>query len=235
MQNRIGEFVENLLDINYEIVSRNTTSYPIAISDVKFFSQYFKANPDDVSQNDFITERIKMDVNNFENETKFILLDTTFKIYYNNPKTSYFGNYIKKYPPKCFLNGIALSSLNVRSIESIKYYHLNTIDNEERKLVDSFYYYTEPETMNFPLVIRMKENYYLELANTHNSIEIKYKAGFENNVFTNLNQEIKTALAQLVAYNVDVKNNFCNELYNHNIEEIYDKYKKSGISKFIYV
>jgi hypothetical protein len=234
MQNRIGEFVKDLSDVYYQIVSRNESSYPITISDVKVFSQYFKINPDDQSQNDFITQRIKMDVNNFEDETKYILLDTTFKLYYNDPRTSYFGNYIQNYPAKCFLNGLRLSSLNLRLIDHIKYYELNTKDNDDRVLLSSSNYYLEPELMNTPSIIRIKENNSFELANTNNSIEIQYKAGFANNVFTSMPEEIKIALAQLVAYNIDVKNQICNDQYSDNIRAIYDKYRKFNITQFIY-
>ena len=50
----------------------------------------------------------------------------TFTVSAETPnQTSYFGNYIQNYPPQHFLNGISLSSLNLRDIIGINYYDIN--------------------------------------------------------------------------------------------------------------
>lgn len=227
---------EIIVDLNNAYIqkTRNINSYPITISEVKQWSKYFQANPSDTSQDNILLQNIKFSVKNFEEETGFVILDTTIKTYYNDKRTGYFGNYIKNYPKNFYINAIRLCNLNVRNIENIKYYEINTKDNESRILLSPTKYYVSDELLKTPKVIRMMDDCYIDLQLTDLSIEITYKAGYENNNFTNLPDDIKTCLAQLSARNFDTIKEVCNELYDLDIMSVYDDYKKHNINRFIF-
>jgi hypothetical protein len=109
------------------------------------------------------------------------------------------------------------------------------MDNQPRILLPSSNYYTEEELQGIPKIIRVMDNSYIHLPQVNNSIEIKYSAGYENNNFTAMPDDIKTALAQLVAYNIDIKNEVCNYEYVDNINAVFSKYRRYDITKFVYI
>ncbi len=200
---------------NTKTVSRNTSSYPITLDDVKDKSFYFKDNPDDDTLDSYIEDFvIPKIISDWEDSTKYILLDTETKSFVPNIE---------------FINSnrlpLSLNHLNVRSIESLKYYEYDVSLPATKTEITSSYFSTSEEIKVTPKKIYLHYSLLpLRIYPVENNLECSYLAGFENNVFTTLSQEIKDCLAAQASLVVDVKQGYCDNFYIDFITKVYDDY-----------
>lgn len=208
---------------NKTTLSTNKNSYPITIEDVKAKSFYFKDNPEDDTFDDYITNFIiPKVVDNWEDETKYILLDSTIQSFVPNIE---------------FINSnrlaISLDNLNVRNVSNIKYYEYDTDLPESKVILDSDYYNLSQESKKTSRKITLRTDVLpLQLFPIENNLECNYVAGFEDNDFTDLDVDIKNCLASQASIIFDVKQGYCDNYYRDFIEDVYNKYtlKKRLIS-----
>lgn len=196
-------------------VSRDTSSYPITLSDVKDKSFYFKDNPDDETLDDYIEDFvIPKIISDWEDSTKYILLDTEIKSFVPNIE---------------FINSnrltLALNSLNVRSVETLKYYEYDvSLPSTKTEITDS-YYSASDEIKTTPSKIYLHYSLLpLRIYPIENNIECSYLAGFEDNDFTNMQQDIKDCLAAQASLVIDIKQGYCDNFYIDFITKVYDDY-----------
>lgn len=209
-----------LNNCNKILISENTTSFPISLADVKAFSKYFETNPtetkyDAILNNVYIPQIVK----SWQNETDFLILDTTYKIFYYNV-------YVLEHNIK---EPVILPFLNCREVISVKYYDSNWDEDIANKLtLDTSKYIFDDEAFNTPRAFYFKKNEpYIELYDYLNNLEFNIKFGYANNNFANLPKEIKDVLSMQVSSIIDSENGYCNENYNQIIQIIYQKYKIS--------
>lgn len=198
-----------------QTISRDTSSYPITLANVKDKSFYFNENPSDDSQDDYINNIVIPNViRGWEKETKYLLLDQTIKAFV--PSLQYINSKDLE---------IELTSLNVRSISGITYYPETWNESDAKSTLISSYYLTTSEIVPTPSKIRIKTDYVpLSLFPISNNFEIQYLAGFESNDFTNLNQDIIDALSMQAAVIIDVRNGYCEDFYSNIIYDTYNDY-----------
>lgn len=200
---------------NTKTVSRNKNSYPITLDDVKDKSFYFKDNPDDDSLDDYIEDFvIPKIVSDWEDSTKYILLDTETKSFVPNIE---------------FINSnrlpLSLPQLNVRSVESVKYYEYDVALPSTKTTITDSYYSVSDEVKVTPKKIYLHYSLLpLRIYPIENNIECSYLAGFEDNDFTNLSQDIKDCLAAQASLVIDIKQGYCDNFYVDFITKVYDDY-----------
>jgi len=212
---------------NKKILNKNTSSYPLLLSDIKAKSEYFTLNPTDTSQDNYIQNLLIPNViKNWEEATGYYLLDQTLVnfLYF---KENYINEVITG------LDYISLNSLNVRNINSVKYYNWNWDKESPKITLENTKYYFTDELLRNPKKFRLKcENDIITLYRIENNFQIEFTAGFLNNNFSSLNQEIKDCLVMQTATIIDKKNKLCNNLYNDLISNTYFNF---GIEKpFLY-
>lgn len=196
-------------------ISRNTTTYPITVVEVKARSQYFAVNPDDATLNSYITSiLIPKVVFDWEKSTGYILLDTSIQSFI---------------PSLQLIRGqqinILYKHLNIREFTNIKYYPCNWNFSDAKTIFDNSNYFFIPEISNQPAKLNFKEDYLpIEFYPIENNLECNYLAGFADNNFTSLNSLVKDALASQVALAVDILKGYCQDLYSDIIKEIYSEY-----------
>lgn len=205
--------IVSFTDVN--TVTRNTTTFPISIDDVKSYAKYFrKGDPLDISQDAFIDKMITRAVHNWENETGFLLLDQTFNTSLYN-QVNIFSNF-----------KASITRLNVRSFGDIYYYpkNWNGLDVKSTLATDT-YFFTE-ESGRTPAIFQLQGTACLSLYPVYNNLELDIVAGYENNDFTNMPQDIKDALAMMTADIIDVDNDICgcDGFYSQEIHAIYKKF-----------
>lgn len=207
---------------NTKTVSRDISSYPITLEDVKAKSFYFKDNPDDESFDSYIeTFVIPKVVNDWEETTKFILLDSEIKAYIPNLE---------------FINSnrlpLSLEQLNIRSIDSLKYFEYDINLPAERVQINSDYFSKSEELKKVPINIYLHNSLLpLHLYPITNNLECSYKAGFEDNDFDNIPVDIKDCLAAQASIIFDVKQGYCDNYYLDFIAKTYDDY--SAVKRLI--
>jgi len=200
---------------NTKTVSRDTSSYPITLADVKDKSFYFKDNPDDTTLDDYIEDFvIPKIISDWEDSTKYILLDTEIKSFVPNIE---------------FINSnrlpLSLSHLNVRSIESIKYYEHDVSLPSTKTEITSSYYSTSEEIKITPKKIYLHYSLLpLRIYPIENNIECNYLAGFASNNFATLSQDVKDCLAAQASLVIDIKQGYCDNFYVDFITKVYDDY-----------
>ena len=159
-------------------ISRNITTYPITVAEVKARSQYFQINPDDATLNTYITSiLIPKVIFDWEKSTGYILLDTSIQSFV---------------PSLLLIRGeqinILYKHLNIREFSNIKYYPHNWNFSDPKITFNSSSYFFIPEISNQPAKLNFKEDYLpIEFYQIENNLESNYLAGFANNNFTNLN------------------------------------------------
>ena len=208
---------------NKKITTINTSSYPITINDIKLKSEYFNLNSTDTSLDNYIQNIVIPNIiRNWEFETKYFILDQRLVNYLN---------FIDKYL-YFYINGndfLSLNALNVRQINSIKYYPCDWDNIAPKTTLDNNFYYFTPELLANPMKFKIKDdNSILRLYKIENNFEIDFNAGFLNNNFSTLNPEIKDCLAMQGATVIDRKQGFCSGAYDAIIADCYDKF---GINK----
>jgi hypothetical protein len=97
---------------NKKVLTRNTGTYPITLSEIKEKSFYFLDNPSDTSQDSYINNvLIPNTIKDWERSTKYLLLDQEIEAFIPNIQ---------------FINTsnleMIVNNINVRSVEEIKYY-----------------------------------------------------------------------------------------------------------------
>lgn len=191
-----------------EIISRDTSSYPITVAEVKVYSQYCQINPTDTTVDPLIQNVIAEYVDSWEEHTKYLILDQTIKSYIPN---------LSIVTGDCPL---LLNFLNVRTIENIKYYPSNWNRSDAKTTLTNFW--ITPELLKIPRSIRSSE--LLDLFPVENNLETQIKGGFEDNIFTNLKGEIKQALIYGSAQVFDSSKGICAGTYTSRILQISNKY-----------
>lgn len=207
---------------NTQTISRDTSSYPITLADVKDKSFYFKDNPDDDSFDDYIEDFvIPKIISDWEDTTKYILLDSEIKSFIPNIE---------------FINSqrlaLKLKHLNIRSLEELKYYEYDVELPDNKTEITSDYYNVSDELNK--IVRKIYLNYSLlplRIYPIENNIECSYLAGFADNDFTNLSQDIKDCLAAQASVVFDVKQGYCDNYYVDFISKVYNDY--SAVERLI--
>jgi len=196
-------------------ISRNTSSYPIILSQVKARSEYFRLNPADNSFDSYIESIIIPKViYDWENLTKYLLLDRTMQSFVPNLKSI-----------RTEQINILLPYLNIREFTNVKYYPESWDYSAAKTTVDGSYYFFVPEAKNQPHKLNIKEKYLpFELFAMENNLEINYKGGFEDNDFNDLNESIVDALACQAAMIIDSRNGLCQDFFSDIIKEVYADY-----------
>lgn len=207
---------------NTKTISKDISSYPITLEDVKAKSFYFKDNPDDDSFDTYInTFVIPKVISDWEDSTKFILLDSEIKAFVPNLE---------------FINSnrlpLSLSHLNVRTIQSIKYFEYDVNLSNEKISILSNYYSKSEELNNKPINIYLHYSLLpLRIYPIDNNFECSYLAGYENNDFENIPVDIKDCLAAQASIIFDIKQGYCDNYYLDFITKVYNDY--SAIKRLI--
>jgi hypothetical protein len=206
--------ITNFTDV--KILTRNTTAYPISINDVKAYSKYFrKTTQSDTHQDAFITKIIERTVDNWEAETRFLLLDQTFKTSLWSQKAIYLN-----------FKG-RLTRLNVREFGDVLYHPCHWDQVTPKEILDTDFYHFTPESGTTPAIFQLKEGACdLLLYPVLNNLEITVIGGYPLNNFTDMPKEIKEALAMQCSDIVDADNDICDCMgfYTHEVKRIYRKY-----------
>ena len=198
--------------INFTQITRNTSTLPITPAEVRAVSQFFSGNRDDTSIDGEITNLILQGVLNWERETRFLIFDQTFKAFLYNEylvTNKFCGR---------------LPVMNVYSFDSIKYHPCDWNYTDAKITLDTNLYYFTPEAGTDSAQFKLR-NDYLEVFQIYNNIEFNGKGGYQNNNFTNLPIEIKTALIGMTADNLDATKGICgcNGSYYEDVKAIYGK------------
>ena len=195
-------------------VTKNTTSYPISLSDVKSVSQFYIANPTDTSIDAYATAIIPKIVNDWEKSTNYLLLDQAIQSFVPNLETIFTDQI-----------NIGFPHLNIREFTNIKYHKPDWNYSDSKSIIDNSNYFIIAEINDCPAKLNIKSPYLpLNLFPIINNLEANYKAGFANNDFTNLDKTIKDALIYQVAMVVDALKGFCEDFYSTMIKEAYAQY-----------
>lgn len=196
-------------------ISKNTSSYPISLSDIKAKSEYFRQNPSDTSFDSYISNVIvPMVVFDWEKDTKYLLLDQTIQAFVSDL------SFINTEQVNMFFD-----HLNIREFTNFKYYPTTWDYSSAKTEISSSNYFIVPEAGRESALFNIKKSLLpLEFFQIRNNLETNYKAGFEDNNFTSLNSMIKDALSSQAAMVIDSKTGFCQDFYSTIIEETYGNY-----------
>ena len=200
---------------NKKIISRNISSYPILLADVKARSKFYLENPTDTDQDSYVVNFIIPSViKDWELSTKFLLLDQLIQAYI--PNIQYINSNSLE---------MKIENLNIREVDFIKYYPQDWNESDARITLDPDFYLVTEEIMQIPSKIKIKkENLPISLFNIQNNFQIQYQVGYLGNDFTNLPQQIKDALAMQAATIIDIRNGYCEDFYSTLIQEAYAEY-----------
>ena len=201
---------------NVKTLTRDDSTLPITVDDVKAYSQYFNYGElVDISLDTHILRRIKNVITNWESETGFLIYDQTFKTSLYNQVNLFQGFKAR------------LTRLNVRAFGDILYYPENWNNTDAKSTLSTDNYYFIPERDTDPAVFQLKEDIcYINLYPVYNNLEITITAGYEANDFTNMPQDIKDCLAMSVADIIDVERQICgcDGMNALEVQRIYRKY-----------
>lgn len=200
---------------NKKIISSADLAYPVDLTAVKAKSFYFAENPDDESFDSYISDTlIPSVVRNWENSTNYALLDRTIKVFVPDIQQINSEKLEIKFP-----------ILNIRNFVNIKYYPKVWNESDAKITLESEKYFISEELLRDPSFFRIKKDSVpLEFFQQENNLEAELNIGFEDNDFTDLEQEVKDTLAMQVAVTIDVKNGYCEDYYSTIIRQIYAKY-----------
>ena len=200
-------------------ISQNKTTQPISLSDIKqsglLSDSIYASDIENTAKYDKkIEDAIKTATQNWESETKYILFDTTFEGYFSQALS---------------IDSFEMDVLNFRTVESFQYLPqgwelggaYTTLDFTTNPLT------IYPETQSQPTIINLKEELLLSRRSNPNKVKVLYKAGFANNNFTNLKDDIKDALIKqtIIILEKILGLESCNDIYIQSVAEAYKKYK----------
>ena len=200
-------------------ISQNKTTQPISLNDIKqsgLLSDSIYASDiiGTTTHDKKIENAIKISTENWESETKYILFDTTFQGYFTKLLS---------------IDSFEMDILNFRTIESFQYLPQ---DWELGGAYTNLDFATNPltiytETQSQPTIIKLKEELLLSRQSNPNKVKVLYKAGFANNDFTNLKDDIKDALIKqtIIILEKTLGLDSCNDIYQQEITQTYKKYK----------
>lgn len=201
-------------------LTRNITSYPITVADVKAYSKYYRKSKDD-TQDAFIQKLIAQVVLNWESESGFLLLDQTFKTSLYNQRVIY----------EPFKGG--LTRLNIRSFGNILYHPCNWNQTDAKEVLSTDLYYWMPESGTTSAMFQLKSGVcHLALFEVYNNLEVTITGGYALNNFTNIPQDITNCLAMQCSDLFDADNEMCDGggFYSYEVQRIYQKYKPFTIT-----
>lgn len=204
--------ITNFSDV--KTLTRNITSYPVTVADVKAYSEYYSKSSDN-TKDAFIEKLIAQAVLNWESETGFLLLDQTFKTSLYNQRAIY-QNFKGR-----------LTKLNIRSFGNILYHPCNWNQADAKEILSTDLYYWTPESGTTPAMFQLKSGVcHLELFEVYNNLETTITGGYALNNFTNIPQDIVTCLAMQCAELFDARNGVCGceGFYSDEVSRIYQKY-----------
>lgn len=204
-------------------ITRNTSSYPIILSDIKGRSEYFRQNPTDATLDNWINQIIiPKIIYDWEKSTGYLILDQTIQA---------------QVPDLWVIRqeqiNITFEHLNIREFSSIKYFPENWNYTDPKLVFEASDYFIIPEISRKAARLNFKqEKLPITIYACHNNLEANYKAGFQNNNFTDLNPLIKDALSSQAASMVDAKTGYCQDFDATIVEEVYSQYSinKDGIT-----
>lgn len=199
-----------------KILNINTSSYPVTLADIKKVSQFYKQNPDDTSQDSYVEDTlIPASVENWEEQTRFLLLDQQIKASIPSIGTI-LSEKIQLYN----------TFLNVRNTLTFSYYPRRWDHITPKTEIDPADYYINPESLGTSQVYKLFHRPWvpIQLYTVDNNLEIIFNAGYADNDFSTLPKEIKDALAMQVASQIDVLQGYCIDLYSKIIAMYYDKF-----------
>lgn len=204
---------------NKQILNENTTTYPIVLVDIKSKSQYFTQNTTDTSKDLYIQNVIIPNlIKNWEENTKYILLDKTM-VNFLEVNENYINQVIDS------SDYLSTNCLNIREINSVKYYPWDWNNANQKTTLDPANYYFTNELLKTPKKFILKNDITeLCLFRIENNFQIEFKAGFLNNNFTDLKPQIKDCLSMQGAMIIDGLNGFCNDIYSEVIQDCYSKF-----------
>jgi hypothetical protein len=208
-----------MLEFSFSIkkeISRNVSSYPVLLSDVKTFSQFYIDNPTSTKYDSIINSIwIPAFVRDWERSTSFILLDTSIQAFVKNIGTvlSYYAD-------------INFDSLNIRSVSSVKYYAESWNQTDDKLTLETAKYSISDEVKNISKKLNIKKDYLpLVLYNKTLNLEANYTCGYAANNFASLPQEIKNAIAMQIAMKIDSGEGLgCDQEFAPFIEQTYAEY-----------
>lgn len=201
-------------------LSKNESSYPVTLADVKKFCQFYIDNPSSTKYDSEINSIwIPAFVDDWESDTNFILLDTSITAYLPDIQTI-----LKPY------TDIAFQSLNIRAVSNFKYYPYNWNSSDAKTTLDSSLYLLSDEINTVSIKFNIKENSLpFSLYPKKNNLETTYTCGYADNDFTNTPKEIINAIAMQIAMYIDVNEGLiCEGKYIPFIEKTYAKYTISN-------
>lgn len=170
-----------VLQKNELVISRDTSSYPILLDEVKMWCEISLQN----TQKDTLIQNkiIPTVVDQWENKTRFFLLDTQRKGILNSQDYAFCK--------------VRLEALNVREILEIEYYPAS-YEQGPASFLDIANDITFEHEINATSAKVYYKNRYLALyKNFKNKLSISYQAGYENNDFSNMPKKIKNALLEM--------------------------------------
>lgn len=197
---------------NFTQLTQNTTILPITPEEVRAISQYFDGKRDSTDIDAEVSQYILEAVFNWENETRFLLLDQTFKVFLYN----------EYYITQNFIARLPVS--NVHSVDNIKYHPSDWNYTDAKITLDPTLYFITPEVGTDTMKFQLRSDC-LEVFKMYNNLEFNGKGGYENNNFTNMPLEIKRALILMTADILDARKGYCacqGAFYN----EVLSRYKK---------
>lgn len=201
-------------------ISKNETSYPVSLADVKKFCQFYIDNPSSTKYDAEINSIwIPMFVDDWESSTNFILLDTEITAYIPDIEVI-ITPYID----------LALQSLNIRDVANFKYYPYDWDLSSAKTTLAASTYILNEEVDTIPVKMNLKQNNLpLCLYPKRNNMETTYICGYADNDFTNTPKDIINAIAMQVAMYIDNNEGLgCEEKYLPFIEKAYAKYTISN-------
>ena len=204
--------ITNFSDV--KILTRNITSYPVTVADVKGYSKYYRKSGDN-TQDAFLEKLIIQTVLNWESETGFLLLDQTFKTSLYNQRAIY-QNFKGR-----------LTNLNIRSFGNILYHPCNWNQADAKSILSTDLYYWTPESGTNPAMFQLKSGVcHLELFEVYNNLETTITGGYELNNFTTMPQDIMNCLAMQCSDIFDADNEMCGceGFYSYEVKRTYQKY-----------
>lgn len=200
------------------VLSQNTTSYPITLDEVKQWCNINLAN----TSKDFIIQSkiIPVVVNDWECMTKFYLLDTSLKATLGK-------DYIH-------FSKVRLESLNLRDITEIQYYPSNYSVGDTVSTLDLSTDIDIESEMGYSSTKVHYINGVLSLYCVYQSrLTISYNAGYLNNDFTSIPNDIKNALLEMACNKFSLEIGLCKNSTDF-IRSAKKKYSIDNDSESIY-
>jgi hypothetical protein len=208
-----------MFDFNFSILkieSKNKTSYPVSLADVKEFCEFYKENPTSTKYDSIINSVwIPRFVEDWENTTGFVLLDTSVKSFVRDildlPDITSFVSFI---------------NLNIREVTAVKYHPTSWDNSAAKTTLDTSKYIISEEIGVYAKTLSIKKDFVpFYIYPIKFNLQAEYTCGYEDNDFTNIPVEIKQAIAMQIAMQIDTSEGLvCDEIYAEHISTTYANY-----------